>query len=297
MASTLFDYYKGKGQTLPSIQSRAQLYQQSGLGNASSYSGTAEQNTRLLRSLEGGGGQSAPQPPPQAQSQPQTSANPLDDVNKMIQDAFTNLNTEANRLFGEYNKNRPFNLDLVLAESGKQAAEQIDPYYKESLNTYLTGVERRITRSKEDAETVLGELSEQTKSYSKDLQDKLASATEQAEEGFANVGLLESGKALRTEGQIEVEGQNQLTDFLRGQGLRQDRTGQGLTRGLEDIGMERTGNVRDIERERFTQGQLRTNQLAQEAGQSYVRGFQQVLPPQLQANTGFDLLKSLGIPG
>ncbi|MFA6161771.1 MAG: hypothetical protein WC766_06445 [Patescibacteria group bacterium] len=47
-AGTLFDFYQAKGLDLPGISSRALVYEGLGLGQASMYTGTAEQNTRLL---------------------------------------------------------------------------------------------------------------------------------------------------------------------------------------------------------------------------------------------------------
>lgn len=52
MANTLYDFYTGQGQKLPSISERAKTYESSGLGSASAYTGTAEQNTALLKSLQ-----------------------------------------------------------------------------------------------------------------------------------------------------------------------------------------------------------------------------------------------------
>lgn len=51
MATTLFEFYKAKGQTLPSVTERAPLAAQYGITD---YTGTAEQNTRLLAALQGG---------------------------------------------------------------------------------------------------------------------------------------------------------------------------------------------------------------------------------------------------
>jgi len=59
MATTLYSYYKSKGKSLPSLSSRARLYQKYGLGSASSYRGTAKQNVALLRKLQGRGGVSS----------------------------------------------------------------------------------------------------------------------------------------------------------------------------------------------------------------------------------------------
>lgn len=49
---TLRDYFNSKSQQLPSIQDRATLYEQLGLGQASYYLGTAEQNIKMLNALK-----------------------------------------------------------------------------------------------------------------------------------------------------------------------------------------------------------------------------------------------------
>lgn len=67
MANTLYEYYTGKGQALPSVGERAKIYESYGLGKASTYSGSAQQNTSLLSKLSGGGstgGSSATNNPP-----------------------------------------------------------------------------------------------------------------------------------------------------------------------------------------------------------------------------------------
>lgn len=52
-ATTLFDFYAAKGEALPSIAIRKLLYESAGLGKANLYTGTAEQNTKLLTYLQG----------------------------------------------------------------------------------------------------------------------------------------------------------------------------------------------------------------------------------------------------
>jgi len=52
-ASTLFQFYQALGKTLPNIQNRSLIYQALGLGQSGLYTGTEEQNTKLLRSLQG----------------------------------------------------------------------------------------------------------------------------------------------------------------------------------------------------------------------------------------------------
>lgn len=51
-AANLYEYFSAFGKVLPEIASRAELYQWFGLGAASTYTGTAEQNNRLLVELK-----------------------------------------------------------------------------------------------------------------------------------------------------------------------------------------------------------------------------------------------------
>lgn len=52
-ATNLSQYYAALGQTIPSLSARGQTYQSLGLGAASLYTGTIEQNTKLLAALQG----------------------------------------------------------------------------------------------------------------------------------------------------------------------------------------------------------------------------------------------------
>lgn len=52
-ATTLFSYYQAHGQSLPGVEERSKLYEQLGLGQSAYYTGTAEQNTKLLAALQG----------------------------------------------------------------------------------------------------------------------------------------------------------------------------------------------------------------------------------------------------
>jgi hypothetical protein len=52
-ATTLYEYYSALGQAIPSIAERAKMYESFGLGQATYYTGTAEQNTKLLSKLQG----------------------------------------------------------------------------------------------------------------------------------------------------------------------------------------------------------------------------------------------------
>lgn len=52
MANTLFEFYKERGQKLPSIAERSKTFEESGLGPTSTYRGTFEQNVALLDRLQ-----------------------------------------------------------------------------------------------------------------------------------------------------------------------------------------------------------------------------------------------------
>jgi hypothetical protein len=51
-ASTLYEWYQAQGQAMPSVSARALIYAGFGLGQSSYYTGTSEQNTKLLAALK-----------------------------------------------------------------------------------------------------------------------------------------------------------------------------------------------------------------------------------------------------
>ncbi len=212
------------------------------------------------------------------------------------QSLYQSWQEEANKKFKEYQQAKgPFDFDEILVSKRAEAKEQIDPYYDERLSDYLLGVRRKTERSQADTQEFLGELSATTDSFTGSTQLKLTEAINRAREGFAEAGLFESGQRFRSEGLAERETQDTLSDFTRRQGLREKQATTGLGRTLEDIGLESKITQRDIGREKFTETENLASRLTKEAGQRYVTDFAQTLPPELQANTGFDLLKQVGI--
>lgn len=220
---------------------------------------------------------------------------PAQSVNQAIEDSFKKLTQEVFKRFGEYKANHPFRIDEVLAQKAGEAKEQIDPYYNETLTNYLTGVNRRIERGTQDTKDLLAELQADTSSFERNTQLALQENINRAKEGFAGSGLYDSGARQRTEGLLQTENQNQTGDFMRKQRFRENQLNTGLSRELQDIGSQKQQQVRDIERSRYTDIEARKSQLAKEAGQQFVTGFRATLPPELQANSGFDLLQDLGV--
>jgi hypothetical protein len=66
MANTLYDYYKTKGQSLPSVAERAKTFESLGLGSSAGYKGTYEQNVSLLSALQKPKPAAPPAPAPAA---------------------------------------------------------------------------------------------------------------------------------------------------------------------------------------------------------------------------------------
>lgn len=224
-----------------------------------------------------------------------TNLSPLDQVNQTIQDSFQKLQDEVRQKFGDYTAGHPFKLDEVLASKRTEAKEQIDPFYDQQLGDYLTGVQRKIDRGANDTRDLLTELTASTDSYTGQAQNTLEAATRQAEQGFADNGLLNSGEALGAEGVLKQNTGANLTDYMRKADLQRKNLISANQRNVEDLNLGKTDFVSNLERNRFTDVENRAASLTKDAGQDYIRGFQATLPTQLQSASGFDMLKSLGI--
>lgn len=225
--------------------------------------------------------------------------NPQDFGNNLINQSvnkFQEAQTQANQKFGDYQKANPFSFDEYLkGQATTMAKEQVDPYYNESLSNYLLGVSRKQQRSLSDTQDLVGELQATTKSFTENTKLALDEALNKSREGYADTGLFDSGQRYRSEGLTTQASGNAMDTFTRQQNLRQKGYETGNQRTLEDLALGKTMDVRNLERSRATDIGVQAGQLTKEAGQNYVRGFQQTLPAELQANTNFDLLKQIGV--
>jgi hypothetical protein len=109
MAKTLWEYYSGKGQKIPSIQDRSKMFEQYGLGSGVSYRGTAKQNTDLLNKLQ------APTPEPKpVQPAPTATNNPaqVTNVNNVSSTPATNKPSIPNQI-DVYGQKAPSNVSLL----------------------------------------------------------------------------------------------------------------------------------------------------------------------------------------
>lgn len=267
------------------------------------YRGTYDQNIWLMNQMGGKNyneilNPAPTAPPPQSQPSyqaPQQQQNPQIDVNKAIEDSFQKLQNEMVTKYQAYKSSNPFNLDQVLQAKTQEAKEQIDPYYNEKLSNYLTGVSRKVERSTDDAKDLMDQLGADTESYTEGSKLKLNEAISNSQQGFDNSGNFNSGERYRSQGLLQAGTGNDLADFNRNQDFKAKGIDNSLSRTLEDAASAKTQDVRDLERSRTTDINTRANDLTKEAGQSYVTGFKATLPTELQANSGFDILKDIGI--
>lgn len=210
-----------------------------------------------------------------------------------ILDEFKKRQEERNRLTREFEEKNPFVFDEVLAQKAIEAAEQLDPFYRQTLNDFLEGIRRQRTRGIEDERRLLGELETDVSQFTQENKANLELALERAREGSAQAGLLQSGLARRAEGLLERESDIGLRDFLTTAGRRRATIERDTRRSLEDIQRTEALETRDIERERQAQVKLLGSQLTKEAGIKREFARRQFLGPFAdEGNTG-DILAGL----
>ena len=221
---------------------------------------------------------------PQAQSQDPGSS--VDQLLNTTLDFARQQFEEGKKKFGEYQSNNPFVFDDILAESRKQATEQLNPYYNELSSDYLLGVQRKKERGTQDTFELLTDLNRVTEAG----QLKVDEAIRRAGEGFAEAGLFESGARFRAEGL----GERGRQDLMEEQASKERGIKTRLSRGLEDLATGQRQDIRNLERDRFTDIEQLTGQLGKEAGQKYSQGVYAAIP-ELQNSNNFDILKQIGV--
>src|SRR3990167_8626905 len=183
-----------------------------------------------------------------------------------ILDEYKRQQEERNRLMKEFEGKNPFVFDEVLAQKQLEASEQLDPWYKQVMGDFLTGIQRQRSRGVEDERRLLGELETDVGQYTEQSKANLELALERAKEGSSQVGLLQSGIAERKQGLVERETGTNLEDFLTTAGRRKTDIQRDTTRSLEDLQRKESMETRDIERERKAQTNLLGSQLTRETG-------------------------------
>ena len=214
---------------------------------------------------------------------------------KQVEDTFKRRQDERNRIMTEFKNKNPFAYDEVLAKKMVLAREQLEPYYNQTLRDYLQGVDTQRTRTVEDRNTLLTELSRDVGTYTDREQTNLQLALESAREGKARAGLLESGAARRAEGLTGLESGQRLQDFLTESGMKKQRYETAGTRDLADLQRKEFLGQRDILREKEYETRFLAGTQAKEEGTKYGYALRQALGHLADENTQGDVLRGLGI--
>jgi hypothetical protein len=145
----------------------------------------------------------------------------------------------------------PFSIDEALAEQFRlQAAEDIDPYYRQTREDFEQGIETRRRRGLEDERNVLDELRSDVESFTGRTRRELDRALNASAEGFAESGMFFSGRRARERGLLEAESGIEQREFLGEAGRREARVKRLTARELEDITQDKRIGLRDVERRR-----------------------------------------------
>jgi len=151
----------------------------------------------------------------------------------------------------DYEKVNPFFFDEQLAKEASTA--EYAPYYNEILSDYIADVERTKSRSAEDLEVILDQLSAGKEYYTGRERRVLDKALRMVNEGYAGKGLFFSGARERDARELQQEYDLAYGPEGYETGRYQYQTGRAQTayeRGIEDIGIERERKERDVGREK-----------------------------------------------
>lgn len=179
-----------------------------------------------------------------------STGNPvLDVINRSINEHERRFN-EYQQKYNEFETNNPFIFDKVLAEEKTKVGQRLDPYYTQTLNDYVQGVTTKRTRSLEDERTLLSELTLDADRATGRAKLQIQDALERSREGFADAGLYDSGKRLREEGKLAIEGEENLADLAQNTQRQTKRITQSRSRLFEDLDIEERQRKRDLEQEK-----------------------------------------------
>lgn len=166
---------------------------------------------------------------------------------------YEQLMTEYNTKLSDFDKANPFVYDKVLEEETGKVTQRLEPYYTQTLSDFLTGIERRKTRSIEDQRTLLAELQTDVEDYTGREKINLTRALNNARESAAESGMYFSGERMAGEGETTEASQYNLGRYLTTAERQKKATELGTKRTLEDLSLEESLKRRDIEREKSAQ--------------------------------------------
>lgn len=165
-------------------------------------------------------------------------------------DIYSKAFDEYTRKYKEFDAKNPFDWNKILENERAKATQRLDPYYTQTLNDYLRGVNLKRQRSTEDERTILQELQADVDYYTGETKQKLTDAIEKSRNGYADAGLLGSGQAYRSEGQLQAAAGNNLNRYLTEAERSKQKTQLETQRFNQDLTLEEQMKKRDLAQEK-----------------------------------------------
>lgn len=151
----------------------------------------------------------------------------------------------------KYLKEHPFALDDAWMKTATESINtQLDPYYKEKLNNYLSDVKTNKDRAMGDEQTFLNELDRQQKVYFKDDAAKYQEIKRNALEGQTDIGLLGTGEGQR---QLNLQDRSHnlnVQNYLDTNKYKTEQEKTSTNRYLQDLETNSTRFQTDLGRQR-----------------------------------------------
>lgn len=179
-----------------------------------------------------------------------SAGSPTDNIIQTAIDSFTKQIGDYNAKLSQYDKANPFSFDQALATDRTQAAQQLDPYYSQTLNDLVTGIQTQRTRSTQDQNTLLSELNADSNAYTGQAKINLNNALEKSANGFADTGLYGSGAQLRDTGANITQSNTDVANYNRGITSSINKATTLNQRNQQDLNLQESQGVRNLNQEK-----------------------------------------------
>lgn len=218
---------------------------------------------------------------PQFRGSSNSAGTTADQLIKTSIDKYTQLADQYTSKLSEYDQKNPFVFDKILEDQTAQVTNRLDPYYTQTLADFNNGIETKRTRSIEDRDKLLSELSQDTNTYTGNAKIALDAAMNKSREGFADAELYGSGQQLSGTGQIDAQGKRSLDQYMTGQERAAGNITTAANRTGQDLTTEQTKGVRDINTQKSydVQSQSLAETLRQQNQREFERQQYAGIPP------------------
>lgn len=170
------------------------------------------------------------------------------DVDTILDNAIKAMEDLFPKPVQPYEEVNPFFFDEALAEEASTA--EYSPYYEELLSDYVATVEKTKSRSQEDLDTTLEQLSGGREYYLGKERRLLDRSLRSTNEGYAGQGLFFSGAREKERRELEQEYGADIGEYERKYEYNVGQAEKTTGRTIEDVERGQSLYTRDIEREK-----------------------------------------------